>query len=196
MFEVALNNSEALFKVLAGIAEQDEVRRSSKCLGRERKVIIINEGLWRCFGWCQQPDTEDDDEDYATKTCCAASFDGAEKKEWYYINEKESFAKDFNLLDKIRKMQKRDVKIDYYSKVHFNLNCVVCFFFNFWRSIWHFGWHVNYLMKMKLTLHVRKYRISLKTLSFGLEKRGQDFFFLFFPFREIVSYFPQYFRVK
>ena len=76
---------------------------------------------------------------------------------------------------------KKDVKIDYHSKMHFHLNCVVCFFFNFWRSIWHFGWHVNYLMKMKLTLHVRKYRISLKTLSFGLEKRGQDFFFYFFP---------------
>ena len=35
-------NSEALFKVLAGIAEQDEVLRSSKCLGRERKVIIFD----------------------------------------------------------------------------------------------------------------------------------------------------------
>ena len=84
VFEVTLNNSEALFKVLAGIAEQDEVRRSSKCLGRERKVIILendkkNKRPSRCFGWCQQPDTEDD-EDY--NDMLRGSFDGAEKKHY------------------------------------------------------------------------------------------------------------------
>ena len=43
-------------------------------------------------------------------------------------------------------------------------------------------------MKTKLPLHVRKYRISLKSLSSDLERRA-GVFFLFFPFRELFHIF-------
>ena len=45
-------------------------------------------------------------------------------------------------------------------------------------------------MKTKLALHVRKYRISLKSLSSDLERRA-GFFFSIFPLQGIVSYFRE-----
>ena len=50
-------------------------------------------------------------------------------------------------------------------------------------------------MKMKLTLHVRKYRIFIEKFVIWFRKKEAGFFSIF-SLQGIVSYFPPYFRVN